>query len=94
MKTTNQSHHLDALTKEDFDFLRAYEWKRNRQKELMGIYLNMIRSNPSVCKNLFQNAFKGALAFAFKDEELAKEQQQQENGKTQLLEWSEVVGEK
>ena len=85
---------VHALLKEDFDFLSAYEWKRTKQRELMSEYLNIIRSNTDVPKSIFQNAYKGALAYAFKDEDLERIQEEHENTRKQLLEVVEATGQK
>ena len=85
---------VHALLKEDFDFLSAYEWKRTKQRELMCEFLNIIRSNPDIPKSIFMNAFKGAHAFAFQDEDLGRIQEEQENTRKHLLEGTEATGQK
>ena len=85
---------VHALLKEDFDFLSAYEWKRTKQRELMCEFLNIVRSNPDIPKNIFVNASKGAFAYAFQDEDLEKIQEDQENARKQLLEVVEATGQK
>ena len=94
MKNTKQTSPLGDLTREDIDFLALYEWKRNKQKEVMTEILGVFRSHPEVPRSLFVNAWKVAQAYAFKDENLEQVAEDQENSKKQVLEWTEVVGQK